>query len=125
MDEFDRDPGFVPGAGSELARLRARVQSCLLDGPAVVPSDRRRAAYRGLEAHPAVKPLLDTVIHTPWKVSDELVAEALKSGLSEDAVFELVVTTSFGQANRQLAAAHRALGEVFPSSSDAPRPEEP
>ncbi len=119
MDEQPQDPGFVAGAGTEVAALRAKVQACLLQGPGVSPVERRRAAFSGTDADPQVRRLVETVAETPWKVTDDLLAGALRAGLREDEVFELVVAAAFGQANRQLASAHRVLDAVFaPTSPD-------
>ena len=115
----------VPGAGSEVAALRARVQSCVIDGPGTVPTARRRAAFDGGDETPALQPLLETVANRPWRVTDELIAGARADGLSEDAVFELVVAATVGQATRQLASAHLALDAAFADHDVANYPEEP
>jgi alkylhydroperoxidase/carboxymuconolactone decarboxylase family protein YurZ len=45
-------------------------------------------------------------------VTDADIAAAKAAGLSEDHIFELVVTAAVGQANRQLESALAALDEA-------------
>jgi alkylhydroperoxidase family enzyme len=64
--------------------------------------------------------LIDKVARHAYKVTDEDIATARASGLSEDQIFELVVCAAIGQATRQHDAALAAL-EAVTRSEDAPR----
>jgi alkylhydroperoxidase family enzyme len=70
----------------------------------------RRAAFDG--APVSAKPLLEKVMRAASKISDEDVAAAKASGLTEDEIFELVVCAAVGQASRQYEGALAALAEA-------------
>lgn len=53
--------------------------------------------------------LVSKVAEQPTNVSDEDFAAARASGLSEDQIFEMVVSTAIGQATRQYNTALAAL----------------
>ena len=84
-------------------RLRKQVVERALHGPAETGGNARRAAYDGTGA------LAEKVAANAWKVTDEDIAAAKAAGLSEDAIFELVVCAALGQSTRQLDAALAAL----------------
>ena len=86
-------------------RLRKQVIEKALHGPGTTRGDARRAAFDNAGAGP----LVDKVANTAWQVTDEDIAAAKQSGLSEDAIFELVVCAALGQSTRQLDAALAAL----------------
>ena len=88
-----------------MTRLRKAAVERALHGSGKANGDTRRAAYENASG----SALLDKVAKTAWKVTDEDVAAAKASGLSEDEIFELVVCASYGQATRQLEAALAAL----------------
>ena len=89
-------------------RYREAVVQRVLDGDGKTSAARRHAAFD----HTDPLPLLDKVTTTAWKVTDDDVAAAKASGLSEDEIFELVVCAAIGQSTRQLDAAHAALDEA-------------
>jgi len=89
-------------------RYREAVVRRVLDGDGKTSPARRRAAFD----HTDSLPLLDKVTNTAWKVTDEDVAAAKASGLSEDDIFELVACAAIGQSTRQLEAALAALDEA-------------
>jgi len=72
------------------------------------PSERRAAFDNGGLAGP-VASLVDKVARHADRVTDEDIAAARRSGLSEDQVFEMVVCAAVGQASRQYDAAVAAL----------------
>jgi alkylhydroperoxidase family enzyme len=59
-----------------------------------------------------VKTLIDKVAKRAYQVTDDDIAAARSSGLSEDQIFELVVCAAVGQAARQYDAARAALVEA-------------
>jgi alkylhydroperoxidase family enzyme len=90
-------------------RAREALTRRILEGEGQAPPSRRRAAFdnRGL-AEPLAG-LVDRVARHAWQVTDEDIAAALASGLSEDQVFELVVCAAVGAATRQYESARAAL----------------
>jgi alkylhydroperoxidase family enzyme len=88
-------------------RLREQVIERALHAPGETKGDARRAAYDG-----SGSPLVEKVAAHAWKVTDEDIAAAKQAGLSEDALFELVVCAAVGQATRQLDAALAVLEET-------------
>ncbi len=80
----------------------------ILDGDGQSTSQQRRAAFEGTGPE-AARPLVAKVANHAYKVTDEDVAAAKAAGLTEDQVFELVVCTAIGEANRQLETALAAL----------------
>lgn len=90
-------------------RLRKAAAERALNGPGVTSNAERRAAF---DNAPGAPPLVAIVAKNAWKVTDEDVAAAKRAGLSEDAIFELVVCAAYGQATRQLDAALAALEDA-------------
>ena len=89
--------------------LRAQLASRVLTAPGDTSPDARRAAFDHLPHDPRIDPLLSQVTRQAWSVADADVAAPLSAGVSEDAVFELVVCAAVGQATRQLDSAMTAL----------------
>jgi hypothetical protein len=89
-------------------RFREAVVRRVLDGDGKTSAARRRAAFD----HADPLPLLDKVTSSAWKITDDDVAGAKATGLSEDEIFELVACAAIGQATRQLDAALAALAEA-------------
>lgn len=87
------------------------VHSVLHGGPAVASPEARQAAFAHAPPHadPRVAGLLDKVVHHAYRVTAEDIAGAREAGLTEDAIFELVVCAALGQADRQLGSALAAL----------------
>jgi len=86
---------------------RCAVIARVLEGDGRASREQRRAAFDAPAA-----PLLDKVAQHASRVTDDDIAAAKASGLSEDQIFELVVCTAIGQAQRQLDAALAALAEA-------------
>lgn len=93
----------------EAARLRAIVLERALRGPGESGADQREAAFHNQGVPEAARALIDKVAKNAYRVGDEDVAAAKAAGLSEDQVFELVVSAALGQSTRQLEAALAAL----------------
>jgi hypothetical protein len=89
-------------------KLRAAVVERILQGPGQTTSEQRRAAFANEGVVEPARALIDKVARNAYKVTDEDVAHA-KADLSEDAIFELTVAATLGQATRQLDAALAAL----------------
>lgn len=78
-----------------------------VEGKGTATTAERRAAFDAPSG-----PLLEKVAKHAYKVTDDDIAAARASGLSEDQIFELVVCAALGQAKRQLDAALAALAEA-------------
>lgn len=94
---------------SDIREARKALLKRVLEGAGNASCAERQAAFslRGLTGSLAA--LADKTAHNAAGVSDEDIAAANASGLSEDRVFEIVVCAAIGQANRQYDAALAAL----------------
>lgn len=94
---------------SDIRQAQKALASRILEGDGKAPPSDRRAAFdnRGL-AEP-LGTLVDNVARHASRVTDEDIAAARKSGLSEDQIFEIVVCAAVGQATRQYHTALAAL----------------
>ena len=94
---------------SNITSARRAVVTRVLEGGGRASHTQRRAAFdnRGL-AEP-LRTLIDKVAKHAYRVTDEDIAAARASGLSEDQIFELVVCAAIGQATRQYDTALAAL----------------
>jgi alkylhydroperoxidase family enzyme len=93
-------------------RLRDAIVERVTRGPGVAAAASRQAAFDNAGVDPRAARLLDKVVRTPWKVVDSDVAAVKASGLSEDEIFELVVSAALGQASRQRRAAMSCLADA-------------
>ena len=107
------DSGHSFGTKALLARI--------LEGDGRAPLAQRRAAFDNGLSEP-LSTLIDKVAKHAYKVTDEDIAAASRSGLTEDQIFEIVVCAAIGQATRQydtaVAALEAATGE---GKQNAPR----
>ena len=90
------------------AACRALVNRMLVGEGRASPAVRRAAFERAGVPGP-LRVLVDKVATRAHTVTDEDVAAALASGLTEDQVFEVVVCAAVGQATRQHESALAAL----------------
>jgi len=91
----------------------------VVDGEGRSNSQQRRAAFAGDFAPTGAAGLTEKVAKHAYKVADEDIAAAKAAGLTEDQIFELVVCTAIGEANRQLENALAALDEATKGVGDA------
>jgi alkylhydroperoxidase family enzyme len=89
------------------AEAREAAIARALEGDGRATREQRRAAFDA----PAGG-LLEKVAKHAYRVTDEDIAAAKASGLTEDQIFELVVCAAYGQATRQYEAALAALAEA-------------
>ncbi len=94
---------------SDIGQARRALVSRILEGEGKASPSDRSAAFNnsGLAGPPGT--LVDKVARHACRVTDEDIAAARESGLSEDQVFEIVVCAAIGQATRQYDAALAAL----------------
>jgi hypothetical protein len=92
---------------SRIQALREALVASVLEGVGKAPKVQRRAAFDNAGLAEPLRTLVDKVAH--HATTDEDIAAARASGLSEDQLFELVVCAAVGQATRQDASARAAL----------------
>jgi len=81
----------------------------ILEGDGKASSSERRAAFNNSGLAEPVGTLVDKVAKHAYRVTDEDIAAARESGLSEDQLFEIVVCAAIGQAAREYDTAFAAL----------------
>jgi len=94
---------------SDIRQQRNALTKRILEGAGQASFSERRAAFHNAGAADAVSSLVDKVARHAYEVTDEEIAAATASGLSEDGIFEIVVCAAVGQASRQYETALAAL----------------
>ena len=90
--------------------LKEATAAALLRGPGASPTELRQACARG-EAPAELRALVEKIDRHAYKVTDDDLA-ALRAKYSEDQLFEIIVASAFGAADRRLRAGLRALEEA-------------
>jgi alkylhydroperoxidase/carboxymuconolactone decarboxylase family protein YurZ len=108
---------------SDITQARKDLVARILEGDGGASRSRRRAAFDNAGLAEPLAGLINKVAKQAYKVTDEDIAAARASGLTEDQIFELVVCAAIGQATRQYDAALAALEAATEKerSNDAPR----
>jgi alkylhydroperoxidase family enzyme len=94
---------------SDIEQARKVLVSRILEGDGKTSTSERRAAFNNSRLPEPINALVDKVAKQAYRVTDEDIAAARASGLSEDQVFEIVVCAAIGQATRQYETALAAL----------------
>ena len=94
---------------SDIKQARKAVVARILEGDGKASPAKRRAAFNNTGLGEPLSTLIDKVARYASRVTDEEIAGAKASGLSEDQIFEIVVCAAIGQATRQYDAALAAL----------------
>jgi hypothetical protein len=94
---------------SSIAQARTAVVARILEGDGSASHALRRAAFDSAGLAEPLSTLIDKVAKHAYRVTDEDIAAARASGLSEDQIFEIVVCAAVGQATRQYDTALAAL----------------
>jgi alkylhydroperoxidase family enzyme len=81
----------------------------ILEGDGRASHAQRRAAFDNAGLDEPLRTIIRKVAENACKVTDEDIAAARASGLSEDQIFEIVVCAAIGQATRQHDTALAAL----------------
>src|SRR6516165_6879204 len=81
----------------------------ILEGDGKASPSERRAAFNNIGLAEPLGTLVDKVAKHAYRITDEDITAAKVSGLSEDQVFEIVVSAAVGQATRQYQTASVAL----------------
>jgi alkylhydroperoxidase family enzyme len=98
---------------SDITQARKALVARILEGDGRAPHALRRAALDNAGLTEPLTMLIDKVAKHAHKVTNEDIAAARASGLSEDQIFELVVCAAIGQATRQYDTALAALVEAM------------
>jgi hypothetical protein len=94
---------------SNFTRAHKALVARILEGDGRASHEQRRAAFANAGLAEPLSTLITKVARHAYKVTDEDIAAARASGLSEDEIFELVVCAAIGQATRQYDTARAAL----------------
>ena len=106
---------------SDITRARKALVARILEGDGRASHAHRRAAFDNAGLAEPLSTLIDKVAKRAYTVTDEDIAAAKASGLSEDQIFELVVCAAIGQATRQYDTALAALDAATERNEHAPR----
>jgi hypothetical protein len=98
--------------GPEFRQLYQDLVSNVLKGKGHSSEADRQAAFNDSGLTGPLKTLIDKVANYSYKVTDDDIANVKGSGISEDQIFELVVSAAVGRASRQYTNALGALEEV-------------
>jgi hypothetical protein len=110
MTAIDRDTLKTGETGmSDITRARKALVARILEGDGTASHTQRRAAFDNVGLAAPLNTLIDKVAKRAYTVTDEDIAVATASGLSEDQIFEIVVCAAIGQATRQYDTAFAAL----------------
>jgi hypothetical protein len=93
----------------------------ILEGEGKASHAQRRAAFDNAGLTDPLGMLIDKVARHASKITDEDIAGARASGLSEDQIFEIVVCAAIGQATRQYETALAVLKAATEEEHHAPR----
>jgi hypothetical protein len=94
---------------SDVTKARKALVTRILEGDGTASRAQRRAAFDHTGFAEPLNTLIDKVAKQAYRVTDEDMAAAKASGLSEDQIFEIVVCAAVGQAARQHDTALAAL----------------
>src|SRR5947209_923991 len=94
---------------SNIRQARKALTSRILEGDGKASPTERRAAFNNSGLAKPAGTLVDKVAKHAYRVTDQDIAAARESGLSEDQVFEIVVCAAIGEATRQYDTALEAL----------------
>lgn len=97
---------------ADITELHRALVARVLGGDAQAPPELRRAAFDNAAVGEPVRTLTEKVAHRAYAVTDDDIAAARASGLSEDQIFEIVVCAAIGQADRQYTSARAALADA-------------
>jgi alkylhydroperoxidase family enzyme len=97
---------------SDITQLHRGLIARVVDGVGKAPSELRRAAFENAGLDEPMRTLIEKVAHHAYRVTDEDIAAVRAAGLSEDQIFEVVVSAAIGQASRQYDKALAALASA-------------
>ena len=89
--------------------LFARLRQQVVDGPGELDRHVRHAAFAGEEVPTDASAYVDKVRHHAYKVTDDDVEALRSAGWTEEAIFELTVSTALGAALSRRELARKAM----------------
>jgi len=89
--------------------LLARLRHHVVVGPGKLNQRVRHAAFAGDDVPDEAATYVDKVRRHAYKVSDADIAQLRSAGWTEDAIFELTVSTALGAALSRRDAARKAM----------------
>jgi hypothetical protein len=110
---------------SDITRARKALIARILEGDGRASHAQRRAAFNNAGLPEPLSTLINKVAKRACTVTDEDIAAAKTSGLSEDQIFEIVVCAAIGQASRQYDTALAALEAVTAKERSEHAPRDP
>ena len=106
---------------ADIAKARGALLARILQGDGTASPAQRRAAFDAAGLSEPLCTLTETVARHAYEVTDEHIAAARESGLSDDQIFEIVVCAAVGQATRQYDTAVAALDAAIAEDGHAAR----
>ena len=106
---------------SDITSAREALVTRILEGNGMASQAQRSAAFDNTGLPEPLRTLIDKVVKRAYTVTDQDIAAAKASGLSEDQIFELAVCAAVGQATRQYDAALAALEAATEGNRHASR----
>jgi hypothetical protein len=103
---------------TDITRLRDELIARVLGNTGTAPKELRQHAFDNTGLDDPLRALVEKVAHRSDAVTDEDVAAARATGLSEDQIFEIVVCAAVGQSDRQYTGALAALARVTGEGGD-------
>jgi hypothetical protein len=94
---------------TNITKARKTLVTRILEGDGKASRAQRRVAFDNAGLTKPLNMLIDKVAKHAYQVTEEDIAAARASGLSEDQIFEIVVCAAIGQASRQYDQALQAL----------------
>jgi heptaprenylglyceryl phosphate synthase len=104
---------------SDIREARNTLLKRILEGDGKASPSERRAAFNNSKLAEPVGTLIEKIARYAYRVTDENIAAAKVSGLSEDQIFEIAVCAAVGQATRQYDSALAALEAASGGSEHA------
>jgi hypothetical protein len=99
---------------SDIRQARKALVARILGGPGTASHAQRRAAFEHTSLAAPLGTFVDKLTKHAHEVTDEDIATAKTSGLSEDEIFEIAVCAAVGEATRQYETAFAALDAATP-----------
>jgi hypothetical protein len=94
---------------SNVNQARKALVKRILEASGEASTSDRRAAFNNSGLTEPAGALVDKVARHAYRVTDDDIAAAKRSSLSEDQLFEIVVCAAVGQATREYDSALAAL----------------
>lgn len=97
---------------TDIRQTREALVTRVLEGDGKASHAQRHAAFNNNDLAEPLCTLINKVANKPTQITDEDIAAAKVSGMSEDQIFELVVCAALGESTRQYESAAKALAEA-------------